>query len=54
MIIGMIGLGSDLLLERFGRVLFPWKSKRGGMLLRLRGRAKTWMRGRSAEPRVAA
>src|SRR6202008_200493 len=23
MIIGMIGLGSDLLLERFGRVLFP-------------------------------
>ncbi|HKU40434.1 MAG TPA: ABC transporter permease, partial [Polyangiales bacterium] len=38
MIIGMIGLGSDLLLERLGRVLFPWKAKRGGMLLRLRGR----------------
>lgn len=54
MIIGMIGLGSDVLLERLGRVLFPWKAKRGGMLVRLRGRAKSWMRGRSAESRVAA
>ncbi len=54
MIIGMIGLGSDVLLERFGRVLFPWKAKRGGMLLRLRGRAKSWMRARNTEPRVAA
>jgi NitT/TauT family transport system permease protein len=54
MIIGMIGLGSDVLLERFGRLLFPWKAKRGGMLLKLRGRARAWARARSAEPRVAA
>jgi NitT/TauT family transport system permease protein len=55
MIIGMIGLGSDVLLERFGRVLFPWRAKRGGIVFRLRGRAKSWARGRrTAEPRIAA
>jgi NitT/TauT family transport system permease protein len=55
MIIGVIGLGSDVLLERFGRLLFPWRAKRGGKLLRWRGRAKTWIRGRSTpEPRIAA
>jgi NitT/TauT family transport system permease protein len=55
MIIGMIGLGSDVLLERVGRVLFPWRAKRGGIVFRLRGRAKSWARARRpAEPRVAA
>jgi NitT/TauT family transport system permease protein len=54
MIIGVIGLGSDLLLERFGRVLFPWRANRSSMLFRLRGRARSWMRGRAADPRLAA
>lgn len=55
MIIGIIGLGSDVLLERLGRVLFPWRAKRGGMLFRVRSRAKSWLRAReTAEPRIAA
>jgi NitT/TauT family transport system permease protein len=54
MIIGVIGLGSDVLLERLGSVLFPWRAKRGGVLRRLRTRAKSWLRGRGAQPRVAA
>jgi NitT/TauT family transport system permease protein len=56
MIIGMIGLGSDVLLERIGRVLFPWRAARGSTLARLRLRAKTWMRARNrpAENSLAA
>jgi NitT/TauT family transport system permease protein len=55
MIIGMIGLGSDLLLERFGRVLFPWRASRSGMLFQLRTRARRLIRGRSPiDARLAA
>jgi NitT/TauT family transport system permease protein len=53
-IIGMIGLGSDLVLERIGRVLFPWRAPRGSMLARVRTRARTYLRARSPQPRIAA
>ena len=54
MIIGVIGLGSDLLLERIGRVLFPWRAARGSTLARWRMRVKSRMRSRPAESRMAA
>ena len=44
MIIGVIGLGSDVLLERIGRVLFPWRAARGSALARFRMRIKSRMR----------
>jgi NitT/TauT family transport system permease protein len=48
MIIGLIGLGSDVALERFGRVLFPWRGQRSGWLPRLGVRARGWLRLRRA------
>jgi len=50
--IGLIGLGSDVVLERIGRVLFPWRATPGGMLPRLRTRIRGW--GRARAPRLAA
>lgn len=46
-IIGVIGLGSDVLLERLGRVLFPWRAARGGAFSRFRLRARSWLRART-------
>ncbi len=50
--IGLIGLGSDVVLERMGRVLFPWRATHDGMLPRLRARIRGWNRERA--PRLAA
>ncbi len=50
--IGLIGLGSDVVLERLGRVLFPWRATHDGMLPRLRARIRGWNRERA--PRLAA
>jgi len=47
MIIGLIGLGSDLALERAGRMLFPWRGQRGGLLSRLGLRARSFLRPKS-------
>lgn len=54
-IIGLIGLTSDLLLERLGRVLFPWRVERGGFLPKLGARVRSRLRPRrAAEQRAAA
>jgi NitT/TauT family transport system permease protein len=53
-IIGMIGLGSDVVLERMGRVLFPWRAPGGSALARWRARARTALGASAPEPRVAA
>lgn len=53
-IIGLIGLGSDVVLERIGRVLFPWRAARGGFVQRVRARAKGLLRTRRpADSRLA-
>jgi len=55
MLIGLIGLGSDVVLEQLGKVLFPWRSKRGGRVPALRSRVRGLLRmRRTADPRLVA
>jgi NitT/TauT family transport system permease protein len=54
MIIGLIGLSSDLVLERLGRVLFPWRAQRGGFFPKLGARARSWLRPRRAADAASA
>ncbi len=41
--IGMIGLGTDLVLKAVGRYLFPWESGNRGLV-------KMWRRARGRRP----
>lgn len=54
MMIGLIGFGSDLLLAKLGRVLFPWKRARGaakrGWLQWLREPGPAWRKPKISKP----